>query len=237
MKLANQSDTKEYLQYLDLWLEKLPSKKISEISSSPSEIALISVDMIKGFCNFGPLASPRVNGIIKPVIELMKILWESGVDKFVLSQDTHEPDAIEFSAWPPHCIRGTEEAETISEIRELPFFDQILILEKNSIATGLNVALKQFVRENPEMKTYIVVGDCTDLCTYQLAMFLRLDANEHQVFRRVIVPANCVETYDFPVEEAIKVEAIPHPGDFLHAVFLNHLALNGVEIVAKLISD
>ena len=237
MKLVNESDTKEYLQYLEFWLEKLPTVKVSELSPSPSEIALISVDMIKGFCNFGPLASPRVNGIIEPVVDLMKALWESGVDQMVLSQDTHEPNAIEFGAWPPHCIRGTAEAETISEIRDLPFFDQILVLEKNSIATGLNAELVQFVREHLDHKTYIVVGDCTDLCTYQLAMFLRLDANEHQVFRKVIVPANCVETYDFSVKDALQAGAVPHPGDFYHAVFLNHLALNGVEVVAKIISD
>ena len=237
MKLVNQSDTKEFLQYLEIWLDQLPTVKVSELSPSPSEIALISVDMIKGFCNFGPLASPRVHGIIEPVVALMKTLWESGVDQMVLSHDSHEPEAIEFGAWPPHCVRGTAEAETISEIRDLPFFDQILVLEKNSIATGLNAELMQFIREHPGIKTYVVVGDCTDLCTYQLAMFLRLDANEHQVFRKVIVPANCVETYDFPVKAALQAGVIPHPGDFYHSVFLNHLALNGVEVVAKIISD
>lgn len=237
MNLVNQSSTNEYLQYLELWLAQLPTVKISSISPSPSEIAVISVDMIKGFCNFGPLASPRVNGIIEPVVDLMKSMWEYGVDKIILSQDSHEPDANEFGAWPPHCIRGTEEAETISEIQNLPFFDQLIMMEKNSISTGSITELNQFLRKYPEIKTFVVVGDCTDLCTYQLAMFLRLDANEHQISRQIIVPANCVETYDFPVKAALSANAIPHPGDFIHAVFLNHLALNGIQVVGQIIPD
>jgi hypothetical protein len=81
----------------------------------------------------------------------------------------------------------------------------------------------------------MVVGDCTDLCTYQLAMFLRLDANARQKARRVIVPADCVQTYDLPVEIASGLGALPHPGNLLHAVFLYHMQLNGVEVVSEII--
>jgi hypothetical protein len=78
-----------------------------------------------------------------------------------------------------------------------------------------------------------VVGDCTDLCVYQLAMDLRTAANARQLPRRVIVPVNCVDTYDLPVETARAAGIMPHPGDFMHAVFLYSMALNGVEIVEK----
>jgi len=34
-------------------------------------------------------------------------------------------------------------------------------------------------------------------------MYLRLDANAHQLDRRVIGPANAVDTYDTPLEFAL----------------------------------
>jgi hypothetical protein len=109
------------------------------------------------------------------------------------------------------------------------------IIEKNSIHSFLNTGLGQWVNAHPEVHTYIVVGDCTDLCTYQLAMFLRLDANARQLQRRVIVPAEAVDTYDMPVETARQVGAMPHDAELLHAVFLYHMALNGVEVVGKMV--
>jgi nicotinamidase-related amidase len=234
MNLMNQPETKAYLDYLDRWLENLPVLKIADLADSAAEIALISVDMIKGFCTIGPLASPLVNAIVDPVADLMANLWENGVRNYVLSQDTHDPAAVEFGAWPPHCVRGTAEAETVSAIRELPFFEEMILLEKNSIASGLNPELVEWLQTHKEVKTFVVVGDCTDLCTYQLAMFLRVDANEHQISRRVLVPADCVATYNFPTAAAVQAGAMPHPANFLHAVFLQHMALNGIEVVASI---
>jgi hypothetical protein len=65
-------------------------------------------------------------------------------------------------------------------------------------------------------------------------MHLRLDANARQLNRKVIVPANCVDTYDRPVSAARAEGGLPHPGDLLHAVFLYHMALNGVEIAKSI---
>ena len=152
----------------------------------------------------------------------------------LLTQDTHEPDAVEFASFPPHCVRGTAEAEPVAEIQALPFFHEMVILPKNSIASGLNTGLSDWLDAHPEVDTFIVVGDCTDLCTYQLAMHLRLDANARQIQRRVIVPADCVETYDLPVEIARQIGSLPHPADLLHAVFLYHMALNGMEVVQSI---
>jgi hypothetical protein len=65
-------------------------------------------------------------------------------------------------------------------------------------------------------------------------MFLRLDANARQLKRRVIVPENCVQTYDTPVALAVEKHLTAHPGDWMHVSFLYHMFLNGVEIVKKL---
>jgi nicotinamidase-related amidase len=232
LPLASQSGP--FLDYLDTWTAGLPVFTISQAIPTPGKTAILSVDITHGFCYEGALSSPRVAGIVAPTTRLFEHAWEHGVRQIVLIQDTHEPDAVEFAQWPAHCVRGTAEAETVKEFQALPFFSEIVVFEKNSIASGLNSSLEAWVNEHPEIDNYIVVGDCTDLCTYQLAMFLRLDANERQLARRVIVPADCVQTYDMPVETAQALGILPHPGDLIHAVFLYHMQLNGIEVAASI---
>jgi nicotinamidase-related amidase len=223
-----------FFQWLEEWLEGLEVVQVEQVIPDPHKAAVVSVDVTNGFCYEGPLSSPRVAGIVQPIARLFEQVWAHGVRHIILSQDTHEPDAVEFAQWPPHCVRGTSEAEPVDAFKQLPFFNQIVISEKNSVAPGLNTDLFDWVQAHPEVDTYIVTGDCTDLCTYQLAMFLRLDANARQVQRRVIVPANCVQTYDRPVEVAREQGGLPHPGDLMHAIFLYHMQLNGMEVVAEI---
>ena len=223
-----------FLAFLEEWMAALQPLPMDEVIRDPQTTAIISVDVINGFCYEGPLSSPRVETIVAPIARLFERAWERGVREIVLSQDTHEPEAVEFAQWPPHCVRGTEEAETVNAFKILPFFDQMHVLEKNSIHSGIDTGLNAWLENHPEIETFLVVGDCTDLCTYQLAMHLRLDANARQLERRVIVPENCVQTYDRPVEVAREQGGLPHPGDLIHAMFLYHMQLNGVEVAAEI---
>lgn len=230
--LAQQSQA--FLDYVLDWLEHIPALSAGQLFEQPERCALISVDVIKGFCNFGPLASPRVGAIVPAVVKLMETAWQHGMHHILLPQDTHEPDAVEFSAWPPHCVRGTAESEAVDEIRALPFYDQMLTMPKNSINSGENTALNQWMADHREVDTYIIVGDCTDLCVYQLAMHLRTDANARQLQRRVIVPVSGVDTYDYSLDLAQTQGGMPHPAELIHVVFLYHMALNGVEVVSEI---
>jgi nicotinamidase-related amidase len=232
LTLAEKS--KPFLDEVERWMGKLPALTLAQAAPHPERTAVISVDVINGFCYSGPLSSPRVAGIVDPIRELFESAWQYGVRQIVLVQDTHEPDAVEFAQFPPHCVRGTAEAETVQAFKDLPFYPQMHTFEKNSIHSGLNTGLESWLTEHSELDTFIVVGDCTDLCTDQLAMYLRLRANALQLRQRVIVPANTVDTYDMPVETAREVGAMAHPGDTLHGVFLYHMALNGVEIVKEI---
>jgi len=227
--------SQDFLKFLDGWIAGLSEMSLESALGDPGKTALISVDVIQGFCTAGPLASPRVGAIVAPIVHLFEAAWARGVRNILLFQDTHEPDAVEFGSWPPHCVRGTVEAEPVAAFQELPFFDQLPQYPKNSIASGLNTGLTEWIAAHPGVNSFIVVGDCTDLCTYQLAMHLRLDANARQLQRRVIVPADCVDTYDREVAVAADQGGLPHDADLLHAVFLYHMALNGVEVAAKLI--
>jgi nicotinamidase-related amidase len=223
-----------FLEFLEEWMAALEPLHIDAVIRDPQRTAILSVDVINGFCYEGPLSSPRVETIVAPIARLFERAWERGVRQIVLSQDTHEPEAVEFAQWPAHCVRGTSEAETVAAFKALPFFDQMTVLEKNSIHSGINTGLNAWLEDHPETDTFIVVGDCTDLCTYQLAMYLRLDANARQLERRVIVPEDCVQTYDRPVAVAREQGGLPHPGDLTHAMFLYHMQLNGVEVAAEI---
>lgn len=223
-----------FLEWLARWEGNLPEVDLESVVSDPARVAMVSVDLVKGFCSEGPLASPRVAGIVPAVVSLFQRAHDLGVRYFILTQDTHDPDAIEFSAFPPHCVAGTAESETIDELNALPFANLFTVIPKKSISSSIGTALGTWLENHPEVTTFIVVGDCTDLCVYQAAMYLRLRANVlGQRDARVIVPADCVQTYDMTVETAEELGALPHDADLLHRVFLYSMALNGVEVVAS----
>ncbi len=235
--MANQTlaeHARPFFDEIERWLKDLPAISLAQAIPDPARAAIVSVDVTNGFCYEGPLSSPRVAGIVEPIRKLFVAAWERGLRQIVLPQDTHEPDAVEFAQWPPHCVRGTSESQTVAALTGLPFYDRMLVLPNNSIDSSMNTGLEAWLADHPDLDTFIVVGDCTDLCTYQLAMSLRLRANAMQLHQRVIVPANAVDTYDMTVEAARAAGILPHPGDVIHALFLYHMALNGVEIVKEI---
>lgn len=233
--VMNLSDN-AFLAFLENWHTQLAPLPVADVIHAPERTAILAIDVTNGFCTAGPLASPRVARIVRPIVQLFKSAWGLGVRQFILSQDAHEVEAVEFAQWPVHCVAGSREAETVAEIQVLPFFQQMILLPKNSINPAVGSGLPAWLESHPELDTFVVTGDCTDLCTYQLAMYLRTQANAAQVRRRVILPANCVETYDLPVETARQAGVLPHPGDLIHTLFLYHMALNGIEVCSAIVS-
>lgn len=214
------------------WLEELDPAPLAEVAPEPARTAVFCADMTVGFCRAGALASPRVDALTEPVVTLFERARAHGISDFVLVQDAHTPGAAEFSVFPPHCERGSDEARTIPEISSLPFAETFTVIEKDSLHPSLGTGLEEWLVARPDLSSAIVVGDCTDLCVHQLAMHLRLRAN---VLRtpgfEVHVPASCVATYDLPEGAG----GMAHDGDLFHALFLYHLALNGVRVWSELI--
>ena len=225
-----------YIDFLEQWVHGLPRVALADVVTDAEHTAVLCVDVINGFCTIGPLSSPRVQGIVAPITTLFEAAYRLGVRHFILPQDTHDPHAVEFGQYPAHCVRGDVQSQTVPELQVLPFAKDFVVIEKNSISSSENTGLDAWLDAHPQIDTFIVTGDCSDLCTYQLAMHLRLRANARQDARaRVIVPANCVQTYDTPVDVATKLGIPPHHGDLLHAVFLYNMATNGVEVVDRLL--
>jgi nicotinamidase-related amidase len=229
------NNSRPFLTYLEEWYNGLADLPLDElVGGEPERVAVISIDVINGFCKSGPLASERVGRIARPVADLFEWAYALGVRSFALTQDTHDPQAPEFQFYPPHCIRGTAESEAVDELKALPFFDDVAVFPKNSINSHFGTGLGVWVKERPSVDRFIVVGDCSDLCTYQAAMQLRLEANAENLARRVIVPADVVDTFDTPVSVAHELGIKAHDGDLHHVLFLHHMAINGVEVVRRL---
>lgn len=230
-------NSRPFLSWVHDWQASLPPLSLSQLvqEQGADSIGIVSVDVIDGFCNVGPLSSPRIDAIVAPIADLMTRAWALGVRDIALTQDAHPVDSVEFNNYAPHCIRGTQEAETVAAFKALPFFPEIAIFEKNSIASAFAEGFQAWLDARPHITTWIAVGDCTDLCTYQLAMHLRLAANQAQrKAARILLPVNCVDTYDLPVDVAQSIGAMPHDGDLLHTVFLYSMRLNGIEVVSEM---
>ncbi|QCD53011.1 cysteine hydrolase family protein [Campylobacter sp. RM16192] len=208
---------RKILDELEIWHEELKPLKMSELfKNGGKNIAFVSVDMINGFCCEGALSSPRVGAIAKNLADTFKRAHdEFGFKNFILIQDNHGEKASEFDAFPPHAVAGTNEAETIDELKNLDFFDEIKIFYKNSISSAYCDGFNRFLEQNRHVDTFVIFGDCTDLCVYNLALHIKLSANEKNIKREVIVVSDLVQTYDAPW----------HNGDFYHLVFLRHMQI------------
>ncbi len=227
-----------FLAWLVDWYNSRPDLSwadlLETLEHDPDRVAVFAVDVTSGFCSEGPLSSDRVGRIVEPISRLFQRAHELGVRHFILPQDTHSEDAVEFGSFPAHCLRGTSESDTVPELRKLPHAGLFKTIEKDTISSSINTELDAWLDSNPQVSTFLVTGDCTDLCVYQLAMHLRLRANALKLRdARVILPANSVDTFDLPVNVANEIGAMPHHGDLLHLVFLYSMAQNGIEIVSE----
>lgn len=227
-------------------IANLPEESLSSLlkkSGGVDRVYLVLVDILKGFCDQGPLSSERVNEMVKPVVTLANQLIEQGIpmENIVFLNDSHPEDAEEFSAFAPHCIRNTPEAEVVDALRPIQQTKGVQTFYKNATngmfgrdQTGLRFfewLEKVFAKGK---STFLIVGDCTDLCIYQNATGIRLFANEQNAKTEVIVPVSHVKTYDISVEQADQLDLYAHDADFLDTVFLYHMLTNGVRVVSTI---
>ncbi|HEY4491539.1 MAG TPA: isochorismatase family cysteine hydrolase, partial [Acidobacteriota bacterium] len=174
-RILSKKSSEAFLNWIEGWYAELPVISFQSLLKDfgPDQIAILSVDVVNGFCKEGNLASPRVAGIVSPIVQLFKKADLLGVRHYVLLQDTHPAHSKEFEIYPPHCIEGTEESSTVHELRSLPHSANFKVITKQTINPGIEKALPQWLQENPKVAQYIVVGDCTDICVYLSALYLK----------------------------------------------------------------
>lgn len=195
-------------------------ESVSLESFVPQETMLIIVDIVNGFVREGAMASPRVEDIIPPSAELLRRCNAAGIFSAALA-DCHSGDCAEFSAFPPHCIRGTSESEIVDEIKNVGGYE---LVEKNSTDGFHEEKLRRLIDEHEKVNTFIVVGDCTDICVMQLCLSLKTYYTSADRKCRIVIPADCVETYDSPL----------HSADFANIAAYKLMSDSGVEFVASI---
>lgn len=213
--VLDQKKALDALGEMEKFLEERPQLDINELN--PKETVLVIVDMINGFCKSGNLASPRINALIPETERILKLCSEKGI-KAIAFADSHSEDSPEFSSYPSHCVRGTWESEVVDELKGIT---DIRIINKNSTNGFLEEEFQNWLKDNPQIKNFIVVGDCTDICVEQFSNTLKAYFNMKNIKARVIVPISAVETYDLGY----------HYAELLNLVALIIMAGNGVEIV------
>jgi nicotinamidase-related amidase len=226
--------TTEIPPFVARWLETVPAAQLRDIAPDPTASAIFAADIINGFLREGALSSERIDAITGPVLDLVQLAWEDGIRDFVFLQDAHPADTPEFEAYPAHAVAGTSESEMIPELAALPFANHFTIIQKNSLHPAIDTGFDAWLEAHPNLRTAIVIGDCTDLCVTALAMHLRLRANARGIQGfQVIVPMDCIDTFDIPDDPKLPPGAA-HPAEFFHAVWLYHLASNNIRIVRQL---
>lgn len=132
-----------------------------------AEKAIIVVDMLRGFLEEGyPLfCGEESRRIIPHVREILERERHAAV--FYVC-DNHAPDDAEFKMFPPHCVRGSLEAELIPELRGYPG----TIVPKTRYSGFYNTDLAERLAAAAPRKV-IVVGVCTDICVMHTVADLR----------------------------------------------------------------
>lgn len=223
-KIDQESFMKKSSETLSNILDSFENLEKLNVEDLVGEAALIIMDMNNGFARKGALYSPRVEALIPEISRITHAFAEKKDIPVIMVNEDHLEEAREFQSYPPHCIRGTEEAEIISELADI---SNKIILGKNCTNAFVVDEFKETLLNlyKKGIKKFVVVGDCTDICIYQGAVSMQTYFNHHNYDGQVIVPIYAVDTYD--------MDAVNHDGDLMNVVFLYSMIGNGVKVVRK----
>lgn len=192
---------------------------------SKGNTALIVVDMVNGFVHQGLLSSPRVVEIIN---NLITINQRTHGYKKIFFLDQHDENSVEFKNYAKHCLKDSIESELIDDLRleAATSHSNTTMIPKNSTNGFHAPGFKVWLNANEEMiENYIIVGCEIDICVSHFATTLKTYFNQKNLIRRIIIPIDSVETFDFGT----------HDGDLMKVISLWEMQSNGIEIVNNII--
>lgn len=202
-------------------LDKYPDLEFNCLNKE--ETIILFVDMINGFAVEGPLASPRVGDLIEPMAQLLK--HSEGIKKVFLC-DRHQEHSGEFGSYLPHAIQGTEEALIVKELYELQDM-QTSVIFKNSTNGMMTKEMRNYFEAHPQVKNYIIIGNCTDICILQFALSLKAYYNEMNLSKNIIVPMSLVDTFNL-VETR-------HDADLMNLFAFYNMKMNGIDLYQNIV--
>jgi nicotinamidase-related amidase len=202
--------------------EDLNSKEFLQVQTlEKARTVLVNVDVIKGFCKFGALYSPRNEEIIMPVVKINQVMKDFTK---IFFRDKHSDGSLEFNSYPRHCT-DERESEIVDELKV--FLEaSALIFDKNSTNGFFSPAFEVWFKNHPQIDTFVVVGDCTDICVMTFALSLKTYCNEYNKNVNIIVPIDAVETFDLDVTN--------HYAELNNLFALYNLQMNGIKLVRNI---
>ena len=199
-------------------INALPELSLSGLD--PDKSLLVIVDIVNGFVREGAMASPLVEDIILPVVSLMEKCQDKKIPSVAFA-DCHAADCAEFASFPPHCVKNTSESEIVDEIKKAGGYT---LIEKNSTNGFHEKSFTDYLDGKSGVDTFIVTGDCTDICVMQFCLTLKTRYTAQNKNIRIIIPVNCVETYDAPW----------HDADFTNIAAYKLMKDSGIEFVSEI---
>lgn len=212
---------KELLEMKKFYMgNNLNSKELDK-----AKTVVVVVDMIEGFVNIGNFASSRVKDMAPNIVTLLEKFKDS---RKVFFRDVHTADSKEFNAYVSHCVDDAE-TEIIKDLEEFAYgsanYNKSTVISKNSTNGFLADGFRCWLNDNLDIENFIVVGCVTDICVSDFAKTLQCFIYENNLDKKVIVPVDCVETYDLG----------HHNGEMMNIFTLYSMKLAGINIVDKII--
>lgn len=160
---------------------------------------LLVIDLLNGFCRKGyTLSLPESTAGIEiyAASRIEQIFGEGGQVIFI--GDNHSLSDPEIgNPYPPHCMKGTVEAEIIDELK--PFAQKSIILEKNTLSIFLNTGLDRILKKYRPTEIE-VIGVCTDISDLFAIFELRIRGYNVFISDRGILsiePGKQIEDMDY----------------------------------------
>ena len=184
------TSSQPFLAWLVDWYNSRPALEWAELlagaENTPDRVAVLAVDVTSGFA--ATAHSPAsVSGAS------WSLLPGSSSGPTIMACVTYPAPGYPLGGRSrvrqlscPLCARNRGVA-TVPELANLPFSD-LFSHRKELDQLQHRHRLDAWLDSHPEVTTFLVVGDCTDLCVYQLAMHLRLRANVLKRDMRVVCP-------------------------------------------------
>jgi len=155
--------------------------------------AIYIIDMNNGFCEKGNLACPDIKEIVPNIKKLTKNIYDNNGGVFFVN-DKHTNYSVEFLRYPEHCNTNYE-SDIIKEFTEEMTMAKGFY-EKNSTCAMFAPLLMLDLEIMEKLEKVYITGCCTDICIINFAIPLRNFFDEHNRKIDIIVPQNCVSTFE-----------------------------------------
>ncbi|MGG7074182.1 isochorismatase family cysteine hydrolase [Campylobacter sp. 9BO] len=185
-------------EVIDKFYNGLEYIKLGDLN--PEKSCFIVVDMINAFCKQGALASTECAQVVPNLATVLSKAKQLGFKNFLFIQDRHDDESLEFDAFPPHALAGSDEENIVDELTQLKLGERVFY--KNSFLIAYNADFNKFINDHKEIDTFIIVGCCTDICVFSTVLHLSCLSNEQGKKRKIIIPKSLVATYSSYGHEA-----------------------------------